>query len=55
MISALTLTPHISHGMDERGAILLFSERGEGRIIEILRMLHERMDPIRHVPEITKE
>jgi plasmid stabilization system protein ParE len=28
---------------------------GEGRIIEIFRMLHDRVDPIRHVPEINKE
>ncbi len=44
----------LSHGMAEGGAILSFSERGEGRIIEILRMLHDSMDPFRHVPEITR-
>jgi hypothetical protein len=45
----------LSHGMTEGGAILSFSERGEGRIIEILGMLHDSMDPIRHVPDIAKE
>ncbi len=45
---------HIArHGRRRRHFVVF--RTGEGRIIEILRVLHESMDPIRHVPEITKE
>jgi len=48
------LTLHIArHRRKERHFVIF--RTGEGRVIEILRMLHDSMDPIRHVPEITKE
>jgi toxin ParE1/3/4 len=47
------LTLHIArHG--RQGRHFFVFRTGESRVIEILRMLHDSMDPIRHVPEITK-